>query len=255
MKNISKLLPFILCLFIVTSCSSNKNSEAIKAEAEKMNKSCPVQIDFLTTIDKIEFKSPKTIVYNYILTLKSESATELQNFKEGSEINSKYTVLYNDNFKYLKSLGATFEFRYKSADGKDLLNYTIDPDFYLNEDSEYRGNLSDEKVLKLLQQSAMVMNSQTPNEIIDGLSMINVVAHAPRNLEYIYRFDNKEKSELDVNMLTSSKAKDQLIETLKQTRTREAILFDNHVTFKFTYNDKNDDNVATILITPDDYKN
>lgn len=250
MKTISKSLLFFLCLFLLASCQS-KESKMIQFAAEEANKLCPQQIDIMTNLEKVEFKSPKTIQYYFTLDL-NQTNTDIENLKNGLKTNIEYNIANNKIMDQLKELDPVFEYNYKDQNGKDLFQLTYTPDEYRAEGFGAAQVLTTDNVLKLLQESAELQNQQLPRAINEVLSMSQVNAISPRTIEYVYRY-TVDNSKLDTAFLASQQMKTELIASVKN-ESREQMLKDNDVTFRFVYLDKNGNNLRAIEVAPADYK-
>lgn len=97
------LFCFAILVYGLTSCE--KENTTVKEFAVQLNSHCPLQMDFFTSLNKVDFESPKTLIYNYIIDIKDDSDNELLDaLKESIRINSGYSIINKDDFKAVKKL-------------------------------------------------------------------------------------------------------------------------------------------------------
>lgn len=242
---------FVLSFFVLSlsACGSSPN-KIIKEQAELFNKQCPIKIDYLITLDKVEFESPKTIVYYYTANLNSIK-TDAEAIKEALKLNIDYTIINNESFQTLKSEEAIFKFVYKTQDGKDFFEYTLEPKVYLDKElTNSLKSLSDDQVYNLILQTSGIHNSQLPRQIAEGVEITQVNAIKPRTLEFVYRLLATKDQ---IGELDPQRYKDMLSEMILSKKSEDILLKDNKVNFRFSYYDINNEHLLSVDITADDY--
>ena len=254
-KIFSKFVFILLCSFFFSSCNLfvNKNSKAIKDAALELQKACPLEIDYLTTLDKVEYKSPKTIVL-YSTTNINLVKTDINALKEDVKSNIIYEILHNNksDFKTLKDAGVIFHYIYKTQAGKEYLNITFGPEFYLTQETNQLDYLTDKQVFKSLEEISSLQNSQLPRQIDESYTLQKIKAIEPRTLEYLYRLE-VPMDDIDTVYLNSYEAKQDILNEFLTAKDTDKMLKDNKVTFRFTYEDEKGVPITSIDITPDDY--
>ncbi|HMI07783.1 MAG TPA: hypothetical protein VK528_09580 [Flavobacterium sp.] len=105
----------------------------IGAELQKvvteMNKKCPLKVDADTQIDNTQFIAPKTIQYNYtILTIdKDSSAVDPADMKKMLQSQSQQSLDNSAEMELFRKNEVTLKYNYKDKNGKDLLDFAIQP--------------------------------------------------------------------------------------------------------------------------------
>ena len=253
MKTISKLLLCFLFLSSFMACGGSKESKMIEATVAEVNKQCPMQIDIVTTLEKVKFESPKTIQYHYKLDF-NQIDTNVEDIKKAIDKNIRYNMVNNKDLDALKEIGTTFKYFYKNQEGKDLFDFTFGPDLYNSKEfgQQENENVGSNKIFEILQQSADLQNQQLPKAINEAIDMYEVKAILPRTIEYVYRY-RVERQDLDTAYLASKRMRNELVYEISKDNA-DKMLKDNDVTFRFTYCDKEGNPLRTIDVAPEDYK-
>ena len=250
MKKRFSALIYLFCFAILSFGSTICREDAVvKKMAEELNAKCPMQLDFLVKLDKVDFKAPKTIVYHHTINLTNSLDTEfLDALKENIKINSGYSIINKDDYKAVKEAGATFTFIYKTQEGEPFLEYEFKPSFYEKESLQF----TDEEFEKFLQQSATVLSSQFPQEVFEGINCDSVQYIAPHTLNFVYSFVNLSKDDFEDELIEYLKT--DLTASFVEAKEDDRLLKDNNTNFRFSYFDNEGIFIFSLYITPEEYQ-
>ena len=241
------LFYFTILVFGLTSCE--KENAAVKEFAVQLNSKCPLQLDPLVRLNTVDFESPKTVIYNYTINLKDDSDADLLNaLKENIKINTSYDVINKKEFKALKDAGGILKFVYKTSDDKPFLEYSLEPSFYEKGKLEF----TKAEFEKLLEQSAIVMDAQLPQQANQEISFESVTYIAPDTLNYSYRFVDLDKENFNESMIENMKKR--ISSSFTNAKHADKLLKDNNTIFRFSYFDKNGEFIFSLDMTPEEYK-
>lgn len=248
------LLSIFLLSVVFVGCDNKKINPLLKQAADGLNKNCPMEVDYMTTLISCEALPSMTLKYTYRLNA-DFTTMDTADLKKSIRDNTLYMVINNSDIKPLKLLNVNFLHVYNNSNDELIFENLIVANDYKNPSStgrESKKTLSDEETYKELQGIVNLQKGQLPQKIHEDIAMIDIKCAHPRTLEYVYSFVNIDLDK-DENPLKADELKANLIQGVKAEK-KDMLLKDNNVIFVFTYQDKNGKQMVSVTLTSADYK-
>ena len=246
---------FIVCIIFVVSCVGKnpvKEVVQIKLTAEEVSRQCPMQVDYMTTLQNCEYVLPKTLKYNYTVNVDLRQIDTLD-YRKLMEENVVYQTIFlfnTEKMKVLKDLSPTIIHSYKTLKGEKICDIKVTPEMY-NAGIAVK-KMSDDEVYADLQKTVPALRNSLPVQIDQSTIFSDAKAIYPRVLEYFYVI-----SDADIHSLDTTNVRTTLTAMLKRNIKKDNTdmkLRNNDVIFRYTYLDKNEVHLVSIDVTPKDYK-
>lgn len=134
-KNIRKkfigmlaLMCSAIVLFGASGCTDANAYKAIEEAASQVNKTCPMQVDAVTTVQSVEARKPRTMHYNMIVKL-TDQVTE-DAVKTNMKPITVSQVKSNPATLIMRNMDVTFSYSYKTPEGKTIVEFSVTPEDY-----------------------------------------------------------------------------------------------------------------------------
>lgn len=240
--NYTSIVIVILCLvFALVGCNNKKQNPRLKEIADTFNKQAPIQVDPLTTLDKLEALPENTLIYNYTIT---GELKEVYTIEESLKETLVDNIRYNPQSKELKEIGVTVIHVYKNPEGKTLFEIKITPD-------EYNKEIPTKSVEELIKTSVELTNKQLPIQLDYATMLVGSKYAAPDTLISLLDVDKNVLGNIELNNKILKSAN---VRNLRNTIDGSTMKLKNKkAIFKYIYS-ISDGEVITVIITPDDYK-
>lgn len=171
-----KLIPAIIVTVLLIGCATlDKVTEAdVAREARRLNKSCPLKVDKLQTLVKVESKG-KTFIYYYIISHDfNEQLSKIWNkmipqlitsfpwekIKIVAEEEAKARLCKGKPWRSMYSSGTAYHSFYTTEDGKHSFNFVIS-----------KGSCSDYKDKPQIVREIETLNHLCPFKLNDSMSL------------------------------------------------------------------------------------
>jgi len=222
--------------------------------AKDADKTCPIQLDFMTTLVGCEYVPDNALKYIYTMdvdTLMINSDSIFENTKE-TVVNSMILFFQQKENSFIKLLSPTMIHHYKSVTGKVLYEISVTPEMY-NKKSTAEKLLSDDEIYSRVKNATSVLRLALPVELDGNLYLIDADASYPRTFVYTYIMSNVEySSDLDTVSFINN-VRPAIIEAIKNDKTLKLFKY-NNVIFRYGYFDVDREYVCSMNILPQDYK-
>jgi len=195
MKKAGLLLYYItvlLCLFF-QGCN-NGESYILKKTAERLNNSCPLEIDELTYLKSCEFIPDKTIKFNYVDIRNIVDPKDVEKYRivKEKDIMDEMIELFNDTAgKELKSKEPVMWHIYRTEDGTMLYEKAVTYEMYNIPATKAAKN---ERVFSYIQKVIPVIKPDEPWVTPYGNIDIEIEAVYPRTMVYNFIMNDVEKT-------------------------------------------------------------
>lgn len=230
-------------------CSGNNADSILKKAADEINKSCPIKIDEVTTLDSCQILPNRTFRYNYTMVFDEGFASQEKSTLEQRSKKPNYVQQNPTLLKELIKIQTTFQHAYYNADGKEFAVVTFTPEQY-NRKPDMQ---SDEYVYNEIKDIAKAFSANLPLEYTKGMEITRINTSYPRTVIYDVQNETIEKSDL----FDSIQFKEQRILPLTQALRKNVfttLLKDVNILYRCRYFDKNKEYLCTIEIFFEDFE-
>tara|TARA_B110001452_G_scaffold231669_1_gene208604 strand:+ start:57 stop:443 length:387 start_codon:yes stop_codon:yes gene_type:complete len=126
-----KVIVFIFSVLLLVSCESNVD-KVVRKTAEELNKSCPMFVDKITRLDKVEIDEDGYFHYTYTFPTLTINDINASNFKDEQFkiLNKMYNT--NEKFDIYRQNNIYLKYTYFDKNNQEIVTLTIN-DLY-----EYR---------------------------------------------------------------------------------------------------------------------
>lgn len=255
MNRTRNYLFIFIFIFIISSCGKSERDPDIKFMEEAMaeaNQRASRALDYITVFDSCRILPDKTLAYYYTLQInlvKTDTVALKYLYKESAI----YNFMNDSALSPLREKLITCRYVYFSPVGRVLLDFSISPDFYLTQESDFQKKVSDDKIYELLKASADFYNPQMPREIESRIVLTHVEAQYPRTLNYTCLVEGVKKKDVDYDLTDLDEIKSVLIDEIRDDKSTQ-LLKNNDVTFGYTYTDEDGIELYTIELVPEEYQ-
>lgn len=129
MKTFFKAILTVAAAAVMVSCSVDTLMEkALNQVAEEANKTLPMMLDEITSLDSLGVAKPRVLVYNYSITLPQDSIN-IEILDETVRANAVPAV-QNPQLKSLRQGEVVFRYKYFDANGVAFYEIDITPEMY-----------------------------------------------------------------------------------------------------------------------------
>lgn len=251
LKNVPRSLLVIVTSIFFIQCSDNMAERKLREVADEINKSCPIKIDDITTLDSCQVLPNRTFRYNYTMVF-----DEIFSDQEKATIDlyqkSQQTAYLQQNPKQLKALidiNTTFQHAYYNVDGHEFAVINFTPDQYKRKPDMQ----SEEYVYNEIEDIAKAFRASLPLEYSEGMKILRINTVFPKTIIYDVENSNIEKSDSFDSIQYKEQRKLLLIYALRKN-VFSALLKDAGILYQCRYFDKNQQYLCTIDIFPEDFK-
>ena len=129
---IGSVVGFFAMYFLVQSFFNNDNSidKEMKAIADELNKTCPVQVDEYTVLENTVALPGKVFQYNYKLIGLDKSEVNLDTVRKYVYPGILENIKTNPSMEPQRKRDVTFKYYYKDKNGAFVDQYVVKPNDY-----------------------------------------------------------------------------------------------------------------------------
>src|SRR5690606_8073142 len=129
---IGSVVGFFAMYFLVQSFFNNDNSidKEMKAIADELNKTCPVQVDEYTVLENTVALPGKVFQYNYKLISLDKSEVNLDTVRKYVYPGILENIKTNPSMEPQRKRDVTFKYCYKDKNGAFVDQYVVKPNDY-----------------------------------------------------------------------------------------------------------------------------
>lgn len=250
MKHLKFTLLILSILLMSVGCKKQIDKVVFTKIVNEVNKQCPMEVDYLTTLENCEYVPDKKIKYNYIIDTDMMNQN-LDLFRQSIEKQITYEMsimMSQKETQALKKLHPTIIFSYKDKAGKFIFEKEMTPEMYA---TPQQIKMNKDELFEHLKQNAEMLTGKN-QEIEEGIFLTAVNAIYPDILAFDYSMPY-----VDVTDIDTFSFKEILIPAISdemRINNEDQMMKDQNVIFRYTYYGEDNAYLCTIDITPDMYK-